>query len=1086
MKMRSCHIVVVSILGFASIAVGETSPSVTEIKFFEMKVRPLLAAKCFSCHGEEKTKGSLRVDHIDALLHGGDSGPALVRGEPESSLLIEAVRRADPDFAMPPKIADALSEIEIADLETWIEMGAPWPEDESFTAIERDEHGFSAEDRAWWAVQPVSDPTVPIESGKGWARNEIDHFVSRKLEEKNLSPAPEASPLELVRRLYFDLHGLPPLPDQIDEFVTAYGKDPEAAINSLIDDLLASPRYGERWGQYWLDVVRYAESDGYNQDAFRPGAKAYRNYVIDSFNDDKPYPQFVREQLAGDLLAPDDPDVLIGTSFLRQGVYEYNQHNVRMHWDIIMTDMTNVTAEAFLGISIGCAQCHDHKFDPILQKDFFALQSFLSTTSWPSDIPLATAEEKAEFERKQQAWERATAGIRAELGELEAEERAALRKVELAKYPEDIQKMVHKAPEDRGPFEEQMAMLVERFYDFTSSRLDFRKKFEKKPEQLEKWNKLREQLAEFDELKPAPLPEGFVATDVSATPVTPVIKKRDGEIPVEPAFLTLLDQPAPSIHPTRNNTGRRLALADWISSSENPLSTRVITNRIWQGHFGKGLVATPNDFGSLGGEPSHPELLDWLTTCFLAKGWRMKDIHRLILTSSTYRMSARKEPGPVEAKTDPGNRLLWRFPPRRLTSEEVRDAMLVASGEIRFPKSEAPDSVAGIAPDRSIYVKKLRNKPDPLLGSFDAPAGFQSAPSRPETTTPTQSLLLINNDWPLDRAEAFANSLPVGRSEDPREIVVAAYRRALGRSPNEREIAKALGFIDSLATLRGNTQQGKVDDPPGFGSNSESFAAVRGVDIGTHALRLQRDSRFEQFESDLPFEKNDDAFTVEAVAQLDSIYADGTVNTLVSRWDNNHSSNGWFLCVTSTKSRYQPRNILFVMNGVDHKGQPKYEVVAADLHVPLEKPVYIAASVTAGPKSNDGRLGEVTFFLKDLSDPKATMQTVAVPHSVVGKVNDSDFPVLVGGRGKMGHLWDGEITRLTISRDGLSKDRFILQPQADAPKRIVDWKFSENPIAATPAPNANWYGRERTDPLLDSVADFCHLLFNSNEFLYLY
>ena len=1086
MKMRSRHLVVVFLLGSVSLAVGEASPSTEEIKFFETKVRPLLAAKCYGCHGEEKTKGGLRADHIDALLEGGDSGPALVRKDPQNSLLIEAVRRTDPDFAMPPKEADALSDAEIADLEKWITMGAPWPKDESFTAVERDEHGFSAEDRAWWAVQPVTEPAVPVESGQGWARNEIDHFIHRKLEENHLAPAPEASPLELVRRLYFDLHGLPPLPEQIDAFVAAYGKDPESAMTSLVDELLASPRYGERWGQYWLDVVRYAESDGYNQDAYRPGAKAYRNYVIDSFNEDKSYAQFVREQLAGDLLDPDNPDVMIGTSFLRQGVYEYNQHNVRMHWDIIMTDMTNVTAEAFLGISIGCAQCHDHKFDPILQKDFFALQAFLSTTAWPSDIPLATAEEKAEFGRKQQAWEEATAGIRAELAELEAETLNARRAKEVAMYPADIQAMVHKAPEDRGPFEVQMVTLVDRFFEFVKARIDYKKAFEKTPEKLKQWETLKKQLAEFDELKPAPLPEGFVATDISATPVTPVIKKRDKEIPVEPAFLTLLDQPAPSIHPTENNTGRRLALADWIASSDNPLSTRVITNRIWQGHFGTGLVATPNDFGNLGGAPSHPELLDWLTTRFLENGWKRKDIHRLILTSSTYRMSARKEPGPVEAKTDPENRLLWRFPPRRLTSEEVRDAMLVASGEIRFPKSDSPDSVSGTSPDRSIYVKKLRNKPDPLLGSFDAPAGFQSTPSRPETTTPTQSLLLINNEWPLDRARAFAKSLPVGKSEERTELVVAAYRRAFGREPNEQEIDKALGLIDSLNRVRSTTQQGQVDEPTGFGPNSKSFAAVQGVDIGTHALRLQRDSRFEQFEADLPFAKNDDAFTVEAVTQLDTIYADGTVNTLVSRWDNNRSTNGWFLCVTSTKSRYQPRNILFVMNGIDHKGQPKYEVVAADLRVPLEKPFYIAASVTARPRSKGSQQGEVTFFLKDLSDPKAEMQTVTVPHTVVGKINDSDFPVLVGGRGKMGHVWDGEITRLTISQGGLPEKRLILQPQADAPKRIVDWKFSENPMATAPAPNARWYGRESSDPLLDSVADFCHLLFNSNEFLYLY
>tara|TARA_R110002096_G_scaffold26518_12_gene81800 strand:- start:10964 stop:11995 length:1032 start_codon:yes stop_codon:yes gene_type:complete len=343
-------------------------------------------------------------------------------------------------------------------------------------------------------------------------------------------------------------------------------------------------------------------------------------------------------------------------------------------------------------------------------------------------------------------------------------------------------------------------------------------------------------------------------------------------------------------------------------------------------------------------------------------------------------------------------------------------------------------------------------------------------------------LLLINNSWPLGRAKALAKSLPFDGESERRQAIAEAYRRALCRQPSESEIDKALIFIDSLAATRSSVKPVQTDEETGRRPNSEKFSAVQGVDIGTHAIRLQRSSQFEQFESAVPLERDDDAFTIEAVAQLDTIYPNGTVNTLIHRWDENRSSSGWFLCVTSTGSSYQPRNILFVMNGVDQAGAPKYEVVAADLRVPLGKPVYIAASVSA----QGNQQGEVTFYLKDLSDPKAPMQTATVKHSVVGKLNDSSFPVTVGGRRKTGHLWDGQVSRLTISKGYLAENQLFLHEQPVAPERIVDWNFSGRIDGGIPVPNANWIGREVVNPRLDSITDFCHLLFNSNEFLYLY
>ena len=407
------------------------------LKFFENEIRPLLADNCYECHGPEEAKGELRLDHIDHILVGGEYGPALEPGDAEQSLIIEVVRRDDPDFAMPPKEADALSASDIAKLEKWIKMGAPWPKEVAKGGAV-DEHGFTDEDRAWWAVQPVTDPAVP-KTGDKWASNEIDHFVARKLEEAKLHPAEEADRHELVRRAYFDLHGLPPTAEQVEAFVNDKSAD---AWPKLIQQLLDSPRYGERWAQHWLDVVRYAESDGYRADFYRPGASRYRDYVIASLNADKPYDQFVKEQLAGDEINSNDPNVYIATAFMRHGIYEYNQRNARMHWELIVNELTNVTGEVFLGIGIGCAQCHDHKFDPLLQKDYYALQAFLGTMCWPEDATLGTTDERAKYAKKQQIWEEKTNEIRDEIDAMFKDKIASSINGSVKQFPQTSRKCI--------------------------------------------------------------------------------------------------------------------------------------------------------------------------------------------------------------------------------------------------------------------------------------------------------------------------------------------------------------------------------------------------------------------------------------------------------------------------------------------------------------------------------------------------------------------------------------------------------------------------------------------------------------------
>ncbi|MEM0968654.1 MAG: DUF1553 domain-containing protein [Verrucomicrobiota bacterium] len=1052
-----------------------------ELQFFETEIRPLLAEACFDCHDGGKQKGDLRLDHLSWMLKGGNSGPALVPGKPNDSLLIQVVKRSDPDFAMPPKESMALPASQVSKLEQWIARGAPWPEDPGAEVAEQtDEHGFTASDRAWWAVQPVKDPSPP-EHGQGWVENEIDHFLARKLAEAGLKPAARASREELVRRVYFDLHGLPPTPEQVSAFVSDERPD---AYRRLIDELLASSRYGERWAQHWLDVVRFAESDGYRADDFRPGVWKYRDYVIRSLNEDKPFDQLIREQLAADEFARDDPNTLIATAFLRLGIYEWNQRNARMQWDLILTEMTNATAEAFLGIGIGCAQCHDHKFDPILQKDFYALQSFLNTVWWPEDHDLVTKEERKRHGQRAAEWEVATREVRDKILALQQRTLMAKKAYTVGQFPDDIQTIYEKPTEKRSANEEQLAQLVQRQVDHQQRRIKWEKEFGKDKDKLDELRALEAELASFDPLKPDPLPNGFIATDVKPEPAMTYLSRRSGKEVVEPAFLTLLGQPAPVIEPGESTTGRRTALADWIADPANPLSTRVIVNRIWQRHFGMGLVATPNDFGMLGEPPSHPELLDWLTHRFLEGGWRWKELHRLILTSATYQQTARREPSEREHQIDPGNRLLWRFPPKRLDAEQIRDAMLAVSGELKH--REGGPSVDGTSLQRSIYVKKRRNSPDPMMGGLDAPAGFASAANRTETTTPTQSLLLVNGEWVLDRARAMARELLEKGTQA--EQVKEGYLRVYGRDASSAEVETAVRFLNGPRPVdRVAIAAEKVDKFPnetGLRPISQLFAKVReaGLDLGENALWLQPGSRFEQLHL-AETELEGDSFTVEAVVSLDTIHKDASVNTLVSRWNGNQRSPGWTFGVTSAKSRYQPRNLIVQLIGSNVAGGTAYEVVASGLRVPLQTPVYLAAVVSAQDRGNVG--GTVRFYLKDLSMPNAELQSIEIPHSISQKVQKQETRLVTGGRDQKGHLWDGQVARLALTDRELSAEELLFRSQ----EAVADFKFTRV-SGDEPAPGSHWE-RSREKIQTESqefmaLADFCHALLNSNEFLYLH
>ncbi|HEY1376963.1 MAG TPA: PSD1 and planctomycete cytochrome C domain-containing protein, partial [Gemmataceae bacterium] len=646
-------------------------PSPEQAAFFEQKVRPILRANCYTCHSHaaQKSKGGLVLDSRGSALKGGDTGPAIVPGKPDESLLVQAIGQTG-DLKMPPK--GKLADEQIAVLKEWVRQGAPWPET-GIKIAARPRGVITDEDRRWWAFQPMKAVEPSAVADPAWNENPIDRFVRAKLDAAGLSLSPPADRRALIRRVTFDLTGLPPTPADVEAFVNNESPD---AYERLVDRLLDSPRYGERAGRLWLDVVRYAESDGFRIDDYRAGAWRFRDYVIRSFNADKPYDRFLKEQLAGDEIAPDDPDALVAVGFLRNGIYEYNNRDVRGQRENMLNELADCVGDAFLGLGMGCARCHDHKFDPILQKDYFRLRAVFAGLSFRDDWPVATERQIAEHRARLAAWEEATKEVRAKIEALEAPMRAKAEREAVAKFADDLKAVLATPPEKRTPQDQQIAELAYRQVLYEFNRLD--RKF--KDEQKQQLVALRKELAKFDSRKPPPLPEGLTARDVGPVAAPTVIPKKGGGEPVEPGVPTIFDPNPLTCTPGESTTGRRTALADWLTRPDHPLTARVAVNRAWQQHFGVGLVATASDFGRLGQPPSHPELLDWLARRFVADGWSFKKLHRLVVTSQTYRQSA-LHPAPAAAKVkDPENRLLWRATTRRLDAEEVRDALLAATG----------------------------------------------------------------------------------------------------------------------------------------------------------------------------------------------------------------------------------------------------------------------------------------------------------------------------------------------------------------------------------------------------------------------
>ncbi|WP_425614643.1 DUF1553 domain-containing protein [Anatilimnocola sp. NA78] len=751
--------------------------SAEDLDFFEKRIRPIFVGHCYECHSAEQKKheGSLSLDSREAVFKGGDSGPAVVAGDPEKSLLITAVRHTDKDLKMPPE--SKLSAAQIEDLTAWVKRGAPDPRLPVAKTgdLARPKTGMSLEEgRKFWSFQPVAEPAVPQVANQGWPAKPIDHFILAKLEAAGVSPAPPADKRTLLRRVTFDLTGLPPTPEELAAFLA---DDSAQAFEKVVDRLLGSPRYGERWGRHWLDVVRYADTCGNASDYPVPQAHQYRDWVIRAFNRDLPYDQFVREQIAGDLLGGDSEaerfERIKATGYLaiarRFGGDRMGEHHLTIE------DTIDNVGRAFLGSSIACARCHDHKFDPFTSSDYYGLYGIFSSTRYPFPgaevgrqqvdfVPLMTSEA---IEALQKPHKERVAALQAEVNRLQAAE------AEAKKLPDALEK----------------AAAVEAA---TKALNEARQKHQAA---------VKEAPAIADAYAVAEAKPENAKIHVRGDP-----KRLGDEVPRHfPAILG--DQQLPA---DCSNSGRQ-QLANWLSSPQNPLTARVMVNRIWQQHFGKGIVQTPNDYGRQGKSPTHPELLDYLASQFIKNGWSIKAVHKQILLSSTWQQASEE---PTSGAKDPNNELFGRFTRRRLDAESLRDSMLLVSGELDetpagahpFPPAHSwgwtqhnPFNAVYETRRRSVYLMQQRLRKNPYLAIFDGADPSSSTAVRLPSTTPLQALFLMNDKFAHAAAAKLATRVLGSAAEDSRRLE-SLYQLALSRALEAEELVNCTEFLQAYRT----------------------------------------------------------------------------------------------------------------------------------------------------------------------------------------------------------------------------------------------------------------------------------------------
>jgi mono/diheme cytochrome c family protein len=782
--------------GFALSARGEQPSRAEGARFFDTQVLPILQAHCVTCHGGEKVRSDLNLTSREALLKGGKRGPAVSLDTPEESLLLQAVNQLD--LKMPPK--GKLPQAQIDILSSWVKMGAPWSE--TTVAVKR--HGPPPVDdqaRNFWSFRPVVRPPVPAVKRSYWVKTPLDAFVLAKLEAAGLQPAPPAEKTALLRRVYYDLIGLPPTPEEVAAFLADSSSD---AYEKVVDRLLASPHYGERWARHWLDLVRYAETDGYEFDAPKPNVWRYRDYVIRSLNDDKPYDQFVREQLAGDEIEPVSAEGIIATGYYRLGPWDTGAPDRLQATYDELDDVVATTGQVFLGLTVNCARCHDHKIDPFPHKDYYRLLAFFHGIQRYNARSSLRSITQAEGQQQQQGeiteHQKSVAAVAAEL-----------KAIEDALLP-------HLEGGERDDFmsEDYRADILRKHVPQHVSQ-----------ETYDRYQSLSRERAALARKRPTGLAQALCVNELGRTPPETFVllrgNPRSRGDKVEPGFPSVITGEAPLLSapvPGAKTSGRRQVLANWIASPKNPLTPRVLANRLWQFHFGRGIVRSSSDFGYRGTPPTHPELLDWLGSELVADGWKLKTMHRLMVLSSAYQMSSR--PNPDALVKDPENDLFWRFDLRRLGAEEIRDSILAVSGNLNLAKMGGPSIYPRIsaevfagqsrpgsgwgrsAPEeqarRSIYIHSKRSLIFPILASFDVADPDSSCPVRFTTTQPTQALGMLNGDFLNEQAKVFAEDLRRTAGTDPAAQVRLALRRVTQREPTAQEVERGVEFLANLRT----------------------------------------------------------------------------------------------------------------------------------------------------------------------------------------------------------------------------------------------------------------------------------------------
>lgn len=769
-------------------------------EWFRRHVAPILREQCVKCHSGDSPKGGLRLTTREGLVKGGESGPAVDLAAPRNSLLLDAINYAS--LEMPPQ--GQLPPDQIAVLTRWVMAGTPWPAGFAIEPPEAERGGRrSIDPQTYWAFQPIRRPPVP-EVDKEWVRTPIDAFILSRLERKGLRPNRDASKATLLRRAFYNLIGLPPTPEQVRAFLADDSPD---AFERVVDELLESPHYGEHWGRHWLDIVRFAETNSYERDGDKPHAWRYRDYVIASFNKDKPYDRFILEQLAGDELPDRTPETIIATGYYRLGIWDDEPADPLLALYDDLDDILTTTSQALLGITMNCARCHEHKLDPIPHRDYYRMLAFFSgirrfgVRSYQSirDASVRMVGSPEELARHAEETRRYKEAVAAN-----------------AQGLQDIERRVrpHLIPVEKQDFKDERnrVAIVKKYVPEVISEEEFRR-----------YVALTEQRDRLRRNPPRPLMEVLCVKEIGPKPrETFVLQRGNPHSPgekVEPGFLSCLNPPEPKIVPPAHgeSCGRRLALARWIVDERNPLTARVMANRIWQYHFGRGIVRTPNNFGAASIPPTHPELLDWLAAELIASGWRLKPLHRLIMRSHVYRLDS--TPSEAARRDDPQNDLFSHFNIRRLTAEEIRDSILsvnrtidlrvggpsiyttipreVLQGQSR-PGAGWPVSPKHEQRRRSVYIFVKRSLRPPILETFDAADTDFTCPVRFETTQPSQPLLLINSEFINEQAQLFADDLQKTFPDDLAGQVREALWRVLQRPPTEAEVQRGVRFIHGL------------------------------------------------------------------------------------------------------------------------------------------------------------------------------------------------------------------------------------------------------------------------------------------------